>query len=97
MKPPARSRIFPPRSLASKTASKHWRQERIRADEIARQTREEQAEHEEALRDRKRIEKTNGKKMKSQPPARPKKDIRAKAQLNLTDPDSRIMPSHEWA
>jgi hypothetical protein len=35
--------------------------------------------------------------MKSQPPARPKKDIRAKAQLNLTDPDSRIMPSHEWA
>jgi transposase len=68
--------------------------ERIRAAELERQARE-QAEHEEALTDRERIEEANGKKMKSRPPERPKKGTRPQAQLNLTDAESRIMPSHE--
>lgn len=68
--------------------------ERIKAREAERQA-QEQAEHEEVLADRKRIEQSNGKKLKSSPPERPKKGVRPKAQLNLTDPDSRIMPSAE--
>lgn len=68
--------------------------ERIRAREAQRQA-QEQAEHEEALADRERIEQTNGKKLKSRPPKGPKKGVRPQAQLNLTDADSRIMPSHE--
>jgi len=68
--------------------------ERIKAREAERE-RQEQAEHEEALTDRKRIEASNGKKMKSRPPKRPKKGVRPEAQLNLTDAESRIMPSAE--
>jgi hypothetical protein len=33
--------------------------------------------------------------MKSRPPKRPKKGVRPEAQLNLTDAESRIMPSAE--
>jgi hypothetical protein len=83
MKPPASSPIFRPRSLAVKIGSKRWLPRRIRAAELERQARE-QAEHEEALTDRERIEEANGKKMKSRPPERPKKGTRAQAQLNLT-------------
>ncbi len=50
---------------------------------------------EEALTDRRRVEEANGKKLESRPPQRPKKGVRAKAQVNLTDPESRIMPSAE--
>jgi transposase len=67
---------------------------RIREREAERQT-QEQADHDEALADRKRIEQKTGKKMKSRPPERPKKGVRPDAQLNLTDAESRIMPSHE--
>jgi transposase len=68
--------------------------ERIKAREAERE-RQEEAEHDEALADRKRIEAYNGKKMKSRPPKRPKKGVRPEAQLNLTDAESRIMPSAE--
>lgn len=68
--------------------------ERIKAREAERET-QEQADHNEVLADRERIENANGKKMKSQPPERPKKGIRPQAQLNLTDAESRIMPSSE--
>jgi transposase len=68
--------------------------ERIRAREAERQT-QEQAEHEDVLADRERIEKANGKKMKSRRPGRPNKGVRPQAQLNLTDAESRIMPSSE--
>jgi transposase len=67
---------------------------RIKAREAERQT-QEQADRDEALADRERIEASTGKKMKSRPPKRPKKGIRPEAQLNLTDAESRIMPSHE--
>ena len=68
--------------------------ERIRAREAERQT-QEQVDHEEVLADRERIEKANGKKMQSRKPQRPKKGVRPQAQLNLTDSESRIMPSSE--
>src|SRR5579863_781751 len=48
--------------------------ERIRAREAAREV-QEQAEHEETLADRKRIEQSNGKKLKNRPPERPKKGV----------------------
>lgn len=69
-------------------------QERIRVREAERQAQDKE-EHEEILADRDRIEKGNGKKLKSRPPERRNKGIRPGAQLNLTDADSRIMPSHE--
>jgi transposase len=68
--------------------------ERIKAREAERQT-QEQADHEDVLADRERIEKANGKKMQSRRPGRPKKGVRPQAQLNLTDAESRIMPSSE--
>jgi len=68
--------------------------ERIKAREAERQ-RQEQGDHDEALADRARIEENNGRKMKSRPPKAPKKGVRPEAQLNLTDADSRIMPSAE--
>jgi transposase len=67
---------------------------RIKAREAERQT-QDQTDHEEALADRERIEESTGKKMKSRPPKGPKKGVRPDAQLNLTDAESRIMPSHE--
>ncbi len=66
--------------------------ERIKAREAERQE-QEQGEHDEALADRARIEETTGRKLQSRPPARPKKGVRPEAQLNLTDAESRIMPS----
>jgi len=68
--------------------------ERIKAREAEREA-QEQAEHGEVLADRQRIEAINGKKMNSRPPERPKKGVRPEAQLNLTDAESRIMPSAE--
>src|ERR1700676_1978996 len=67
---------------------------RIKAREAERQT-QDQANHDEALADGERIEESTGKKKKRQPPKRPKKGVRPDAQLNLTDAESRIMPSHE--
>jgi transposase len=69
-------------------------QERIRVREAERQAQDKE-EHEEILADRERIEKRNGKKLKSRPPERRNKGVRPGAQLNLTDADSRIMPSNE--
>jgi len=68
--------------------------ERIKAREAERQS-QEQSDHEEALADRQRIEVANGKKMQSRKPQRRKKGDRSDPQLNLTDAESRIMPSHE--
>jgi transposase len=68
--------------------------ERIKLREAERQS-QDQSEHEEVLADRRRIEVKNGKKMKSRPPERPKNGDRSDPQLNLTDAESRIMPSHE--
>jgi transposase len=68
--------------------------ERIRAREAERHA-QEQAEYEEELADRERLEQANGARLKSQKPKPPKKGARPSAQLNLTDADSRIMPSHE--
>lgn len=49
--------------------------ERIKAREAERQA-QERADHEEVLADRERIEKANGKKLKSRRPERPKKGVR---------------------
>lgn len=68
--------------------------ERIKAREAERQ-QQEQLEHDEVLADRARIEERNGRKMKSRRPERPKTGARPEAQLNLTDAESRIMPSAE--
>jgi transposase len=65
---------------------------RIKAREAERAAQGE-AERQEILDDRTRIEEKNGKKMQSRPPKRGKKGVRQQAQLNLTDAESRIMPS----
>ncbi len=66
--------------------------ERIKAREVERQ-RQEHVDFEEMSADRDRIEAMNGRKIKG--PERPKKGVRPQAQINLTDPQSRIMPSSE--
>lgn len=68
--------------------------ERIKAREAERRSQEEQ-EREEILADRRRIEEANGRKLASRPPERPAKSERSDPQLNLTDAESRIMPSSE--
>ncbi len=45
------------------------------------------------LADRDRIQEHNGRKITG--PERPKNGVRPQAQINLTDPESRIMPSSE--
>ena len=55
----------------------------------------EQAEHDEILAERRRIAEKNGKRFDTKAPARPKKKHKKQAQLNLTDGESRIMPSSE--
>ena len=53
----------------------------------------EQAEHEAKLKAREAKEKDTGKKPRGQPPTPPSAGPRAGDQVNLTDPDSRIMPA----
>ena len=67
---------------------------RIKAREAERAV-DDEAERRESLNDRARIEEKNGKKLQSRPPNRRKKGVRPEAQLNLTDAESRIMPSNE--
>ncbi len=52
----------------------------------------EQAEYEAKVKAREEKEKRTGKKPRGKPPAPPTAGPRAKDQVNLTDPDSRIMP-----
>ncbi len=52
----------------------------------------EQAEYEEKMRAREEKAARTGRKPGGRPPTRPEPGPRAKDQLNLTDPDSRIMP-----
>ena len=67
---------------------------RIKAREAER-VQQDEAEHQEILDDRARIEGKNGKKMQSRPPQRAKKGVRPQAQLNLTDAESRIMSTSD--
>ena len=66
--------------------------ERIKAREAERQA-QEQAEHKEMMADRNRLQKSAGHKIRA--PEAPKNGVRPQAQINLTDPESRIMPSSE--
>jgi transposase len=66
--------------------------ERIKARETERQA-QEQAEHQEMLADHKRLQESTGHTIRR--PELRKKDVREQAQINLTDPESRIMPSSE--
>ena len=54
----------------------------------------EQQEYEEKLAARKAKEKETGKKPKGRPPVPPQPGPKSKDQINLTDSESRIMPSH---
>lgn len=67
--------------------------------EIARRAQErfeaEQAEYEEKLRRRKEKEEQSGKKAGGRAPKAPQAGPRDKDQINFTDEESRIMPSHE--
>ncbi len=67
--------------------------------EIRARTRErferEQAEHEKKMARRKADEERTGRKPGGRPPKAPSAEPRAKDQVNLTDEDSRIMPSNE--
>jgi transposase len=67
--------------------------ERIKARE-AEQQAQDQRDWEEIMTDRERIETINGRKLASRPPLRSRKGDRD-PQLNLTDDESRIMPSPE--
>ena len=64
--------------------------------EISRREKEryekEKAEYEAKMEKRKVKEINTGKKAKGKEPQEPKEEISGKAQVNLTDPDSRIMP-----
>src|ERR1700687_5852858 len=66
--------------------------ERIKAREAEQQTQDER-DWEEIMADRQRIKAINGRKLDSRPPPHPKKGDRSDPQLNLTDDESRIMPS----
>lgn len=55
----------------------------------------EQAEYEEKMKQRKEREERTGKKPGGCPPKAPSAEPKAKDQVNLTDEDSRIMPSNE--
>ena len=55
----------------------------------------EQREYEEKLARRQEKEERTGKKPGGRPPTAPSAGPKAKAQVSLTDEDSRIMPSHE--
>jgi len=67
--------------------------------EIARRAQErfeaERAEYEEKLRRRKEKEEQSGKKAGGRAPKPPEEGPRDKDQVNFTDEESRIMPSHE--
>ncbi len=67
-------------------------QERIKAREAERQT-QEHVEYRDVVADRDRIAEKIGRKIRA--PKRPKDCVRPEAQVNLTDPESRIMPSSE--
>jgi transposase len=54
---------------------------------------EEKAAHEEKLAQRKAKEEATGKKLGGRPPKAPEPEVRDKDQVNLTDPESRIMPT----
>lgn len=66
--------------------------DRIREREQQRIT-QEQAAHDERVAQRVAHEKTSGKKLKGRKPKRPSRAMNPKAQINLTDEESRIMPS----
>lgn len=66
--------------------------ERIRAREVEQEA-QDQRDWEEILADRERIAQINGRNLESRPPKRPKKGDHPNPQLNLTDEESRIMPS----
>ena len=65
--------------------------------EIGRRARErhaeEQAEHEEKLKARREKEKATGRKPRGRPPQAPEAGPREKDQVNLTDGESRVMPT----
>ena len=66
--------------------------ERIREREQQRIT-QEQAAHDERAAQRAAHEKTSGNKLRGRKPKRPSRGMNSKAQVNLTDEESRIMPS----
>jgi len=66
--------------------------ERIKAREAERQA-QERAEHQEMRADCNRLQKSSGHKIRG--PKSRKSEVRPHAQINLTDPESRIMPSSE--
>jgi len=69
--------------------------ERAKAEIVRREQEryaKEKAEYEAKMEERERKEKETGKKTRGKAPEAPKEEISGKAQVNLTDEDSRIMP-----